>query len=123
MSGELLPLLPCLYLMQSKEGQFDLPVTLPLLSHLQPLSHRRAVDFFGLETSSQIVTPSQAHIVFGFWNSPADLAMMPHACLFLPSPSVTTNDLPMRSGTLITLSSNRKAALPSSEADTCPMAP
>nr|CAH7721293.1 unnamed protein product [Callosobruchus chinensis] len=29
MSGELLPLLPCLYLMQSREGQFDSSVTRP----------------------------------------------------------------------------------------------
>nr|CAH7746953.1 unnamed protein product [Callosobruchus chinensis] len=39
-SGELLPLLPCLYLTQSREGQFD---TSALTYHLQPLSYRRAI--------------------------------------------------------------------------------
>nr|CAH7761304.1 unnamed protein product [Callosobruchus chinensis] len=49
------PLLPCLYLMQSREGQFDssrrairLIGDLVLTCHLQPLSHQRAVGDISL---------------------------------------------------------------------------
>lgn len=72
--------------------------------------------------------PSQAQIVFGFWNKPEDLAMMPQASL-LPNgissfnPSVTTSALPITSDRLITLSSKRNTALPSSLATISPRFP
>nr|CAH7713921.1 unnamed protein product [Callosobruchus chinensis] len=54
--GELLPLIRCLYLMQSREGQFDSIGDPALTCHLQPLSHRRAVgeshSSTGIQTDS-----------------------------------------------------------------------
>nr|CAH7722599.1 unnamed protein product [Callosobruchus chinensis] len=65
-SGELLLLLPCLYLMQSREGQLNSSVT-ALTCYLQPLSDPRAIGdlplFYGCSKLTSIILDAPAGLL------------------------------------------------------------